>query len=319
MSHSEEESPLGYACHKCQRVFPGVKPEINSDGHVHCGACNDSVLEIIENEQHLRELEAQFPTNQTSSNQQPQIRLPSPPPPLTPGSTLEVTYRIVSPQNERSDVTQMVLSNTSEADRILRLLHASGQPPQSPLRHAGGGGVGLSSSAAPGRSQQQSAAASSSRPTRVTIQTNNHPVRVTFSNVRAGGGGGIVSDPFQLLIRSLFNAGGDGEDEANFARIQSQLLQMAGHSTSPTPENVISQLPVISGGITPQMIERDANFGRGCSICQDDFNESSDSVIQLPCQHYFHKNCILPWLQTAHTCPSCRASIYSQSASSSEE
>lgn len=38
----------------------------------------------------------------------------------------------------------------------------------------------------------------------------------------------------------------------------------------------------------------------GCSVCKDDYT-LGEVVLQLPCAHLFHKDCVLPWLTQA--CP----------------
>ena len=47
----------------------------------------------------------------------------------------------------------------------------------------------------------------------------------------------------------------------------------------------------------------DANLQ--CSVCWDDFKLDED-VRQLKCEHIFHENCIIPWLELHNTCPVCR-------------
>lgn len=42
-----------------------------------------------------------------------------------------------------------------------------------------------------------------------------------------------------------------------------------------------------------------------CSICRDDFTVGSEAV-KLPCKHYYHADCLKPWLERNHTCPLCR-------------
>jgi hypothetical protein len=43
-----------------------------------------------------------------------------------------------------------------------------------------------------------------------------------------------------------------------------------------------------------------------CPICSEDFDESVE-VTQLPCSHFFHKNCVFQWFEMKHTCPICRS------------
>ena len=49
-----------------------------------------------------------------------------------------------------------------------------------------------------------------------------------------------------------------------------------------------------------------------CAICQEDF-QIGETFIPLPCNevhpHKFHKECIVPWLRSNNTCPTCRGSI----------
>jgi hypothetical protein len=42
-----------------------------------------------------------------------------------------------------------------------------------------------------------------------------------------------------------------------------------------------------------------------CGVCLDEF-ALQDKLIQLPCQHIFHLDCVKPWLTQHNTCPTCR-------------
>lgn len=42
-----------------------------------------------------------------------------------------------------------------------------------------------------------------------------------------------------------------------------------------------------------------------CLICLDDY-EDNNELTTLPCLHFFHKNCILKWLDSHVTCPICK-------------
>ncbi len=45
-----------------------------------------------------------------------------------------------------------------------------------------------------------------------------------------------------------------------------------------------------------------------CQVCQFSYEEN-DELRELPCEHYFHKDCIDSWLETKDTCALCRKSI----------
>ena len=43
-----------------------------------------------------------------------------------------------------------------------------------------------------------------------------------------------------------------------------------------------------------------------CSVCMEDY-KVDETVHKLPCDHLFHENCIVPWLELHDTCPgNCR-------------
>jgi len=42
-----------------------------------------------------------------------------------------------------------------------------------------------------------------------------------------------------------------------------------------------------------------------CPICLEDEN----MTIKLPCNHWFHKECILDWFKESDNCPLCRTNI----------
>ncbi|XP_004502144.1 uncharacterized protein [Cicer arietinum] len=47
-----------------------------------------------------------------------------------------------------------------------------------------------------------------------------------------------------------------------------------------------------------------------CVICMNEFDNvninNEVTLCTLPCNHVFHQNCAVQWLQTSHTCPLCR-------------
>lgn len=79
-------------------------------------------------------------------------------------------------------------------------------------------------------------------------------------------------------------------------------------------EQIISDLPT-----NESQLLRVKYTGRGteveCKICLVNYNES-DTVIYLPCLHFYHENCILDWYQRLElrlvvpTCPVCQKQSY---------
>lgn len=51
-----------------------------------------------------------------------------------------------------------------------------------------------------------------------------------------------------------------------------------------------------------------------CSVCWDDF-KLDEPVRKLVCEHLYHEQCIIPWLQLHGTCPICRKSLNDDSES----
>ena len=50
------------------------------------------------------------------------------------------------------------------------------------------------------------------------------------------------------------------------------------------------------------------NYTNPCSICLEEYN-INDKLLELKCKHYYHYNCIYPWISRESTkCPSCRQS-----------
>lgn len=73
--------------------------------------------------------------------------------------------------------------------------------------------------------------------------------------------------------------------------------------------------PILTADIIGESVNDDRSLmikdGQFCSIC---FNlyEQSDELLQLSCQHVYHRQCLMQWLQTHYRCPYCRFVVYQQ-------
>ncbi|KAJ1499748.1 hypothetical protein HMI56_004226 [Coelomomyces lativittatus] len=136
---------------------------------------------------------------------------------------------------------------------------------------------------------------------------------VSNINFPAGGqSAGNQANPFDHIFQGIMNyfggpTGGLGGilgdyvfGQEQFDQIISQLMEQ-NQSNRPTPasESFISNLPDV------EIIEPQVAKGMDCAVCQEKFN-LNEVVTKLTCDHLFHRECIVPWLKTNATCPTCR-------------
>jgi len=94
----------------------------------------------------------------------------------------------------------------------------------------------------------------------------------------------------QLLGGRIF---GENSDD-----IINQLFQQYQPRPSPsTSKDFIDNCPVITMTVDSNELL--------CAVCQEVY-KSGDQAMKLPCNHLYHKDCILPWLESHNTCPTCR-------------
>ncbi|KAG2464162.1 E3 ubiquitin-protein ligase RNF126 [Polypterus senegalus] len=88
--------------------------------------------------------------------------------------------------------------------------------------------------------------------------------------------------------------------------IITQLLnQFENTGPPPADRERIKSLPTI------QITEEHVGSGLECPVCKEDYT-AGEMVRQLPCNHLFHNDCIVPWLEQHDTCPVCRKSLSGQ-------
>ncbi|XP_043665796.1 E3 ubiquitin-protein ligase RNF126 isoform X1 [Vespula pensylvanica] len=95
--------------------------------------------------------------------------------------------------------------------------------------------------------------------------------------------------------------------------IVTQLLnQMDGTGPPPLPQKQIDAIPKTT--VTQSQVDSKLQ----CSVCWEDF-KLAEPVRQLPCQHFYHTPCIVPWLELHGTCPICRQSLGDQSTAEANQ
>ncbi|XP_008230329.1 PREDICTED: E3 ubiquitin-protein ligase Praja-1 [Prunus mume] len=68
----------------------------------------------------------------------------------------------------------------------------------------------------------------------------------------------------------------------------------------PAASSVVEDLPFVK--FTKEKLKNEEVV---CAVCKDSI-ASEDKVRSLPCCHYYHQDCIVPWLGIRNTCPVCR-------------
>ncbi|KAF9920876.1 hypothetical protein FBU30_009184 [Linnemannia zychae] len=86
--------------------------------------------------------------------------------------------------------------------------------------------------------------------------------------------------------------------------IISQLMELQNRQHGPVgaTDEIINAIPHHT--LTDEELEAKLE----CSVCKEEFTKS-DTLLQLPCKHIFHEDCIKPWLKVSGTCPTCRYSL----------
>lgn len=93
--------------------------------------------------------------------------------------------------------------------------------------------------------------------------------------------------------------------------IITQLLnQFDGMGAPPLAREKIDEIPIMY--ITKDDVDKTLQ----CTVCMEDY-KLGEPVKQLSCEHVFHNECIVPWLELHGTCPICRKSLNDESQNSS--
>lgn len=88
----------------------------------------------------------------------------------------------------------------------------------------------------------------------------------------------------------------------NITELLSNLATM--HPQGQHPANPTSIRNLVTIAVTSEIITHNPT----CTVCQEDL-KLREIVKKLKCQHCFHEDCIMPWLNVQNTCPMCRKPI----------
>jgi hypothetical protein len=126
--------------------------------------------------------------------------------------------------------------------------------------------------------------------------------------------------PFQMMGP---NGAMMGPDPQVFQRILAQSMADANRfGTPPASESALRNLKRLHPAEVPP--------GTDCHVCMDAIHASpgapsspsanasstgqteDDRAVKMPCGHFFHEKCLIPWLRDHSSCPTCRLEIESE-------
>ncbi|XP_014899869.1 E3 ubiquitin-protein ligase RNF115 [Poecilia latipinna] len=117
--------------------------------------------------------------------------------------------------------------------------------------------------------------------------------------------GSSSSTPTELssMMQLYSNPGDYAWGQGGLDAVVTELLERL-ESTGPPPaeQEMISLLPSVC--VSQEQIDCRLE----CPVCREEYS-LAESVRKLPCHHYFHSDCIVPWLELHDTCPVCRKSL----------
>ncbi|XP_050025301.1 E3 ubiquitin-protein ligase RNF115-like isoform X1 [Dermacentor andersoni] len=124
---------------------------------------------------------------------------------------------------------------------------------------------------------------------------------------------GFISN--QGLPVRLVNLHGNPGDYAwgrgGLDAVITQLLnQLDGTGPPPLAKDKIEQIPTV------KIVQEQVDKLLQCTVCMEEF-KTGEQVKRLPCQHHFHPDCIVPWLELHGTCPICRKLLNEEAGSES--
>ncbi|VFQ88481.1 unnamed protein product [Cuscuta campestris] len=89
------------------------------------------------------------------------------------------------------------------------------------------------------------------------------------------------------------------------AGIQPLIESMAddiSEGPAPVAEFIIGAIPAI------KILKSHLVESQECNICKTEF-EVGEEARELPCEHIYHSDCIVPWLRLHNSCPVCRKNV----------
>jgi hypothetical protein len=111
--------------------------------------------------------------------------------------------------------------------------------------------------------------------------------------------------PIDLIAFAWMMQRPDGQAGPAAIHIQfGDLFDLLGHEDAPSvglSESDIERIPTM----TYRKTSKSKGTDDKCAVCLSEY-KTGETVKRLRCKHFFHPDCIDPWLKTSTQCPICR-------------
>jgi hypothetical protein len=111
--------------------------------------------------------------------------------------------------------------------------------------------------------------------------------------------------PIDLIAFAWMMQRPDGHAGPAAIHIQfGDLFDLLGHEDAPSvglSESDIERIPTM----TYRKTSKSKGTDDKCAVCLSEY-KTGETVKRLRCKHFFHPDCIDPWLKTSTQCPICR-------------
>mmetsp|Transcript_16322 Transcript_16322/g.37261 ORF Transcript_16322/g.37261 Transcript_16322/m.37261 type:complete len:412 (-) Transcript_16322:30-1265(-) len=155
------------------------------------------------------------------------------------------------------------------------------------------------------------------RPRRLPI--NEEAIQQAVAAAMAAGGGENQLSVQELMLNiAQFGLSADEgmshennpDDPELREAIERSLAETEGNPRLPPPASQKAMESLKTTRYAGEMMQRQE---AACAVCSEEYKHGED-LLSMPCEHVFHKACLLPWLKSTNSCPVCRMTLETDDA-----
>ena len=156
----------------------------------------------------------------------------------------------------------------------------------------------------------------------ININSDSHPINFEPFSMRNTNNSNNNINSNNLLNQILFSQGvqlprssvGLLDLIINYAMVQNynrnieqiiNQIMMNDNNRYGNPPASKSAVEKLENCIITEKKLKEFGFENSCPVCKDEFNLNEECLL-MPCEHHFHKDCLIPWLKERNSCPVCR-------------